>query len=300
MDWFRWWHGTVTDPKLQRVARMAGATVGEVIAVWACVLERASSVTTSDARVTQGDTPVTRGDVVGFDCGDHDVLLGFADGKTAQIFAALIDRGLIESGRIARWDERQPKREDSSAARTREYRERKKQPAKVTPVTHGDAPEEIREEKSNNPLNPPAEEKPAPKPKAKQKPEPKAASSRSKPKRPLPLPFLITTAMLEWAKEKAPDVNLDWELEQFLDYWKGNGKPMVDWTATWQRWMRTSQARIAQKQPRFGGAVNRQQQIEDANNEVVRQLQRQQGGSGEQDFLREDDPIIEGDFVRES
>ncbi|MFI8608531.1 DUF1376 domain-containing protein [Pseudomonas sp. NPDC077649] len=70
---------------------------------------------------------------------------------------------------------------------------------------------------------------------------------RAKPKRPLPLPFLITTAMLEWAREKAPDVNLDWELEQFLDYWKGNGKPMADWTATWQRWMRTSQARLVER-----------------------------------------------------
>ena len=75
---------------------------------------------------------------------------------------------------------------------------------------------------------------------------------------------------------------------------------MADWKATWQRWMRTSQARIAQRQPRQGGAMNRQQQIEDANNEVVRQLQRQQGGGGEHDFLREDDPVIEGDYVRES
>lgn len=146
------------------------------------------------------------------------------------------------------------------------------------------------------PLGDPSQGQPAKKPAAKAKPE----GSRAKPKRPLPLPFLVTTEMLDWAKEKAPDVNLDWELEQFLDYWKGNGKPMADWKATWQRWMRTSQARIAQRQPRQGGAMNRQQQIEDANNEVVRQLQRQQGGGGEHDFLREDDPVIEGDYVRES
>jgi hypothetical protein len=110
----------------------------------------------------------------------------------------------------------------------------------------------------------------------------------------------MTTAMLEWAREKVPDVNLDWELEQFLDYWKGNGKPMADWTATWQRWMRKAQADLLEKQARRGGSMNRQQQLEDANNEVVRQLQRQQGGGGVQDFLREDDPVIEGDYVRES
>jgi hypothetical protein len=77
--------------------------------------------------------------------------------------------------------------------------------------------------------------------------KPAAEGSRAKPKRPLPLPFLVTTEMLDWAKEKAPDVNLDWELEQFLDYWKGNGKPMADWKATWQRWMRTSQARLVER-----------------------------------------------------
>ncbi len=128
-----------------------------------------------------------------------------------------------------------------------------------------------------------------------------AKPERAKPKKPLPLPFLVTTEMQAWAKEKAPDVNLDWELEQFLDYWKGNGRPMADWKATWQRWMRTSQARIAQAGPRrAGGVVNRQQQLEDANNEVVRQLQRQQGGGAGQGEFLPDDPIIEGDYVREN
>ncbi|PIA74281.1 DUF1376 domain-containing protein [Ectopseudomonas toyotomiensis] len=75
----------------------------------------------------------------------------------------------------------------------------------------------------------------------------KAEGARAKPKKPLPLPFVVTIEMLDWAKEKAPDVNLDWELEQFLDYWKGNGKPMADWKATWQRWMRTSQARLVER-----------------------------------------------------
>lgn len=337
MDWLRWWHGTVTDPKFQRVARMSGASVGEVLAVWACLLECASAVPECDASVTVRDAErdgrdegvaetvrVSRGDVTSFDCDDHDVLLGFGDGKTAAVVAALTDRGLIVGGRLASWDERQPllrdsagRRQSSSAARSAAYRARKKaaqqssQNERDDSVTRdgGDVtrdeshvevtPDKTREDKSSTPFSPPGDvspEQPAKKPAAKAKPE----GSRAKPKRPLPLPFLVTTEMLDWAKEKAPDVNLDWELEQFLDYWKGNGKPMADWKATWQRWMRTSQARIAQRQPRQGGAMNRQQQIEDANNEVVRQLQRQQGGGGEHDFLREDDPVIEGDYVRES
>ncbi len=244
MDWLRWWHGTVTDPKLQRVARMAGATVGEVIAVWACVLERASSVTAGDAGVTQGDRPVTRGDVVGFDCDDHDVLLGFADGKTSQIFAALVDRGLIEDQRVARWDERQPKREDSSTARTREWRERKKQPAGVTTgdagVTHGDAPDKSRGDKSNNPPIPPAA-KPAKPTKPVKPAAPAEKPTRAKPKHALQLPFLMTSEMLVWAGEKAPAVNLDRETERFSDHFKGTGEPKADWPATWRNWMRRAQ-----------------------------------------------------------
>ena len=280
MDWLRWWHGTVTDPKFQRVARMSGASVGEVLAVWACLLECASAVPECDANVTTRDaerdgrdasvteTPhVSRGDVTGFDCDDHDVLLGFGDGKTAAVVAALTDRGLIVGGRLASWDERQPllrdsagRRQSSSAARSAAYRARKKAALKAQrderdgSVTRdggcvaGDeshaevTPEKTREDKRNTPsipLGDQSQEQPAKKPAAK--------GERAKPKRPLPLPFLITTAMLEWAKEKAPDVNLDWELEQFLDYWKGNGKPMADWTATWQRWMRTSQARLVER-----------------------------------------------------
>lgn len=237
MDWLRWWHGTVTDPKFQRVARMAGGSVGQVIAVWACLLERASSVTPGDAKVTQGDAKVTRGSVTGFDCADHDVLLGFEDGTCEKVLAALVDRGLIVDGRIARWEERQPKREDSSTARTREYRERKKQGETVTTgdagVTPGDAPEESRGDKSNTPSSPPGDE---PKPRAKATPKPKA-----KPKHQLPVAFVTTTQMLAWAGETVPDVNLERETERFMDHFRGTGESKADWGATWRNWMRRAQ-----------------------------------------------------------
>jgi hypothetical protein len=130
MDWFRWWHGTLTDPKFQWVARKSGQPFTAVIALWVALLERASSV-------TQGDASVTRGDVTGFDCDDHDVLFGLDDGSCARIFEAFAAKGMIVESRIAKWEERQPKREDSSAERTRAYRERK---SKEPSVTNGDAP----------------------------------------------------------------------------------------------------------------------------------------------------------------
>jgi hypothetical protein len=52
MDWFRWHHGSVNDPKFQLVAKRAGASVAEVVAVWACLLEAASS---ADERPTLSD-----------------------------------------------------------------------------------------------------------------------------------------------------------------------------------------------------------------------------------------------------
>lgn len=128
MDWFRWWHGTVTDPKFQWVSRRCGLPLAQVIAVWACLLECASTA-------TQGNADATRGNVASFDCNDYDVLLGLDDGQVEKILTAMRDKKLIVDGRIAGWDGRQPKREDSgnpntgalsSTERSRNYREKKR------------------------------------------------------------------------------------------------------------------------------------------------------------------------------
>ncbi|WP_139207401.1 hypothetical protein [Phytopseudomonas flavescens] len=202
-----------------------------------------------------------------FDCDDHDVLLGFSDGKCARIVAALTERGMISAGRLASWDERQPavrdssgRRQSSSAARTAAYRARKKALNGVTlgdghsddtPVTGdksdaGDAPEKRRLDKSSNPPSPPVGGK-APG-KASRKPQPKAKaaapavkSDRAKPKRALPLPFLMSPEMLAWAASKAPAVTLDRETERFIDYWTGQGGVKADWPATWRNWMQRAQ-----------------------------------------------------------
>lgn len=126
MDWLRWWHGTVSDPKLRWVARKAAAPLACVIAVWAALLEAASNI-------AGGEAGVTRGDVAGFDCEAHDALLDVEDGTCARILAAFVDKGMVQAGRIANWEKRQPKREDagdpatgakSATQRKREQRER--------------------------------------------------------------------------------------------------------------------------------------------------------------------------------
>lgn len=150
MDWFRWHHGSVTDPKFQLVAKKAKASVAEVVAVWAYVLETASQ------------NP-KRGHVEGLDAEAIDLALGMDDGTTAAILAVLNDRGILSEGRIAAWEKRQPKREDDTANdRKRRQREREHELslAAVTDavsrnVTQGHAasravtPEEKREEEKD-------------------------------------------------------------------------------------------------------------------------------------------------------
>lgn len=151
IDWFRWHHGSVNDPKFGLVAKKAGARVGDVIAVWALVLEQASA-------------NVERGMCGDLDTEATDFLLGADDGTTSRILGAMRGRGLITDRRVTRWDERQPKRErvDTTAAdRKRAQRDRERDNAPtgdvetVTPshaMSHQDTP---REEKSREELKTP-------------------------------------------------------------------------------------------------------------------------------------------------
>jgi hypothetical protein len=112
IDWFRWHHGSVTDPKFQLVAKRAGVRLGDVIAVWAFVLEKASS-------------NLERGQIGFIDFETLDFLLSVEEGVSAKILDAMTARGLIVGSCIARWEERQPKKEDDTAAdRKRRQRER--------------------------------------------------------------------------------------------------------------------------------------------------------------------------------
>lgn len=147
IDWFRWHHGSVTDPKFQLIARKSGHRLGDVIAVWAYILEAASAAQ-------------QRGVVDGVDCEAVDCLLGAEEGTTAAIMAAMTQRGLIEDGVIVSWQKRQPKREredDHSTERSRAFRDRKRQAQPCNAVQRQETPrvEESREEKNELPPKPP-------------------------------------------------------------------------------------------------------------------------------------------------
>ena len=113
MAWFRWYEGTASDAKFRLIARKAGQPVAYVVAVWAMILERASEA---------GE----RGRISGFDCEAADAMLDMPEGAACAIVEAMQAKGMIDAERVSKWNERQPRREDDSAERVREYRARKK------------------------------------------------------------------------------------------------------------------------------------------------------------------------------
>lgn|GEM_PF-6073172 len=75
------------------------------------------------------------------------------------------------------------------------------------------------------------------------------AESKAKRKTRLPDPFNVTHLMREWATERAPAVDLVFETEKFVNYWRGTGGTKADWVATWRTWMLKAQE-DANRRPR--------------------------------------------------
>lgn len=205
MDWFRWHHGSVTDPKFALVARKSGASLPDVLAVWAYILEAASQ-------------SVERGDFGTVDCEALDCVFGFpaTETRTADILKAMQGRDLLTGTRIAAWEKRQPKREredNTNAERQAAFRAKQNQ---VTPDNASDNQktprvEKIREEKNK-------EE------------EGRARATRIPPNfQPEPEP------------EAEAGIDRHRELANFRDYWtakSGANATKLDWQATWRQWAR--------------------------------------------------------------
>lgn len=128
MEWLRLWHDMPTDPKWRSVARTSGQPLATVIAAATFLLTNASA--NEDERgVTQCDAETVAS------------VLDVTEEAAAAILLAMEGR-VLDGGRWINWEKRQPKREDSSAERTRAYRERRRKETRCdAPVTQGDAPE---------------------------------------------------------------------------------------------------------------------------------------------------------------
>jgi hypothetical protein len=142
-EWFRSWHGAPTDPKWRTVAKRAGVRPGDVTALVWLLLDRAS----------QADE---RGSIAGYDAEVLADALGYEPSDVTGIISALHDKGVLVNSVFSGWEKYQPKREDQSAERTREWRNRRaansgkpeireenqqNRDAIERSVTHGDATE---------------------------------------------------------------------------------------------------------------------------------------------------------------
>lgn len=88
-------------------------------------------------------------------------------------------------------------------------------------------------------LSPPTPAAPAPKPPITTNEPPSPLTKGRRPHR-LPDDWLPGEHEWEWARQAYPTVEVEDETDRFRDYWHGNGKAMVNWTATWRNWIRRS------------------------------------------------------------
>lgn len=212
MDWLRWHHGTVNDPKWRVVAADAGVKVRDVLAVWAAMLECASQAE-------------QRGTLVGW----NDRVVGAALDMTGDEVAAVraaMDGLVLDGDRISAWDKRQSKREDGAAVRAKEWRERKRTQANADERTG--TPDKIREDKKE--ITPSLSPLPG-------DATPKVDSRGSR------WEHAGIGALPDDWRQFAGSLGLDPDRVwlAFTDYWRaapGAKGRKADWHATWRSWCR--------------------------------------------------------------
>ena len=227
IDWFRWHHGSVTDPKFQLVARKSKQSLATIIAVWAFVLEKASA-------------SEERGHFGGLDCESVDCMFGLEDGATQAILSAMADRGLVDADRVASWGKRQVKRErtdDFSTDRVKAFRSKERQ---ETPKTNDETPCNATQHQKK----PRGEESRVEKRREEDKAE-EAPSAKSPAGSALPKNWILPAQWAAWAQGERPDLDPNRVADEFRDYWiakPGKEGRKADWEATWRNWVRNQRA----------------------------------------------------------
>lgn len=257
--WYRWHHGTVTDPKWRTIASRASkalsrnVTIGHVVSIWAAMMENASQ------------SPV-RGELCNWSHEDIGAALDIPEDEVEQIFIAMQGK-TIEGERLTSWNRRQPKAEDRTAAdRKRAQRERDKS-HDVTAhniesrnVTGGhDRGEERRVEEKKQEQMPPTSSAPAALALVSDQAPGEKAPRRNGTR--LPADWKPSSELIAAARAERPDIDLRVETAKFRDHWHakaGRDAAKLDWDATYRNWIRNARGPTG-----FGGrsepARNRQE-----------------------------------------
>ncbi|EIZ2110659.1 hypothetical protein MOQ95_005385 [Salmonella enterica] len=130
-SWLRLWHDMPNDPKWRTIARKSNQRIGDVISVYLHVLVNVSSggETACNAGVTQdvaSGNEDERGRIKNLCADDIASSLDLETEQVEQILAAMQGK-VLDGDLVIGWAKRQPKREDSSTARVKACRERKRQ-----------------------------------------------------------------------------------------------------------------------------------------------------------------------------
>jgi len=107
LNWFRWYVGSVSDPKLTLVARRAKQKRVAVIAVWATLLEAAASENNGGAFRMPSD--------------EIALVLEMKVEQVNEILSKMEERGLISNSRVTNWEKRQYA-SDCSTTRVKKHR----------------------------------------------------------------------------------------------------------------------------------------------------------------------------------
>lgn len=217
MNWFRFYHEVVDDPKVQELSP-------DLFKAWVNLLCIGSQ---QDERGVLPELDKIR------------YRLRMTAHEALAMITALEAAGLIEDSggvlSIHNWDGRQSYLKPSDApeaTRERKQRQRERDHAEKDmsrPVTRGHALElelEIEERRG--------EENLASLGRSANAPKPKRASQ-------LPDDFSVNDEMTTWALAKNfTAAEIDEQTEIFKDHWASNKESKSDWVATWRNWMRRS------------------------------------------------------------
>lgn len=61
--------------------------------------------------------------------------------------------------------------------------------------------------------------------------------------------------MRRFAASTYPQLNPDFETQQFISYWRAEGRKKRNWHEAWRKWLGDSAKRASERQQRTGGNV---------------------------------------------
>lgn len=221
MNWLCWHVGTVTDPKLRRIADECRTPFANVIAIWVMILE--------SAKDRRGQFKI--------DTGDAAYWIGAHEGDVCNILKQLEARGLILGDAVVKWKERQ---HATSAARMAEKRAKENEQSEN--VTHSDAqPVTVRNvtptvqdstvQNIDTEINSEVESSTIP------------ASRKREPALELPRDWVADDIDNAFARRMSlSEAEIVREQTKFAAYWsdgKGRGtrRTPKGWRSTWQNWI---------------------------------------------------------------